>query len=74
MSDFVCKLQYVYLYLITFIAVAVKIPFNGSTCMTPIGFYFIEKNAVHSELFLAIINPANISMSDQRCFKVEDQR
>ena len=55
MSDFVRKLQYVYLYLITFNVVAVKIPFNESTCMAPISFSFIEKNAVHSELFLTII-------------------
>ena len=51
MSDFVHKLQYVYLYLITFIAVAVKIPFIGSTSTTPISFLFGEKNAVYSELF-----------------------
>ena len=55
MSDFVHKLQYVYLYLITFNAVAVKIPFNGSTSMTPISFSFGEKNVVYSELFLTII-------------------
>ena len=51
MSDFVVKLQYAYLYLITFNAAADKIPFNGSTSMTPISFSFDEKNAVHSELF-----------------------
>ena len=55
MSDFVHKLQYVYLYLITFNAVAVKITFNGSISMTPISFSFGEKNAVDSELLLTII-------------------
>ena len=55
MPDFVHKLQYVYLYLITFNAIAVKIPFNGSIYMTPISFSFGEKKAVHSELFLTTI-------------------
>ena len=55
MSDFVHKLQYVYLYLITFNAAAVRIPFNGSTSMIAISFSFGEKNVVHSELFLTII-------------------
>ena len=35
MSDFVYKFQQVYLYLIIFNTVAVKIPFNGSS-MTPL--------------------------------------
>ena len=45
MSEFVHKLQHVYLYLINFNAVAVKIPLTGSTSMTPISFSFGEKNA-----------------------------
>ena len=55
MSDFVHKLQYVYLYLITFNEVAFKVPFNGSTSMNPISFSFGEKNVVYSELFLTKI-------------------
>ena len=50
MSDVVHKFPYAYLYLITFNAVAVKIPFNGSTSMAPISLS-LKKNAFHSELF-----------------------
>ena len=54
MSDVVHKFQCAYLYLITLNAVAVKIPFNGSTSMAPISLSlkkFDEKNIFHSELF-----------------------
>ena len=51
MSDVVHKFPYAYLYLITFNAVAVKIPFNGSTSMAPISLS-LKKNLVRKMLFI----------------------
>ena len=51
MSDFARKFQYVYLYLITLNAVAVKIILNGSTSMTPISLS-LNKVLLRKMLFI----------------------
>ena len=61
MSDFVHKFQYVYLYLITFNIVAVKILFNGSTSMTPMSSslnkILVRKMLFNQNCLTSYLNP-----------------